>query len=494
MMATMTKTEKALERNRKWRKDPVMFVRDNFAAEPDAWQADVLAAAVVSPRVAMKSCKGPGKTCVLAWLIWWFMATRRHPKVACTSISGANLDDCLWNELAYWQNKSEFLRAAFVWKKTRIYAKDHPETWWCSARQWSQSADKDKQADTLAGLHGKHLLFVLDEAGGIPDGVMAAAEAALATGGDTKIVMAGNPTQVSGPLWRACTEEADLWHVTEITGDPDDPKRSPRVSKEWAETQIRKYGKDNPWVLVNVFGKFPPSAINTLLGPEDIAPAFGKHLKNEEYSWDAKLIGVDVARFGDDRTVITPRQGRAAAKPIVMRGARTDEIAARVAKLHKEMGAQGVMVDGTGGWGAGVIDALRLAGVPVFEINSSSAATDPRYFNLRAEMHFKLAEWVKTGGSLAPEEEYKRELTAPTYTFQGGKFRLEAKDQIKERLGESPDMADSLALTFAIDVVPELHPLSPLGRQVQVDKVETEWDPQEMAGAMADLDWDPKDM
>jgi len=204
--------------------------------------------------MAMKACKGPGKTAILAWVSWLFLATRPHPKIAATSVSGDNLSDNLWSEMAKWQGKSKFLKEMFVWTKTRIFAKHHPETWFMSARSWSKAADPSKQADTLAGLHADYIMFILDEVGGIPDAIVATAEAALATGIECKLVMAGNPTQTSGPLYRACTKEKHLWWNISITSDPEDPKRTPRVSIEWAKQQIEKYGRDNPWVLVNAFG------------------------------------------------------------------------------------------------------------------------------------------------------------------------------------------------------------------------------------------------
>jgi hypothetical protein len=384
----------------KWKADPVLFVADNFKATPDPWQHDFLQAIGKEHQIALKACKGPGKTCGLAWGIWWFASTRVHPKMAATSISRDNLSDCLWTELAKWQNASEFLSAAFRWTRTRIEAKDHPETWWMSARAWSRSADSNQQADTLAGLHGDSLLFVLDEVGSIPDSVMAAAEAGRSTGGDTHIWMAGNPTEVSGPLYRACTDEADKWFTIEITGDPDDPRRSPRISKEWARDQIKKYGRDNPWVLVNVFGRFPPAALNALLGPEDVTAAIDRHLTKDQYEWAAKILGIDVARFGDDRTVLVMRHGLASFEPKIMRNARTEEIAGVAAQMIHKHEIDAVMVDGTGGYGAGVIDALRVLGVEVHEVQASGKATDERYYNKRAECHFKLADWVKSGGAI----------------------------------------------------------------------------------------------
>ena len=99
---------------------------------------------------------------------------------------------------------------------------------------------------------------------------MTTAEAVLATGIECKVVQAGNPTHLSGPLYRACTTDRHLWHVITITGDPDNPKRSPRISLEWATQQIASWSRESPWVMVNVLGEFPPASIDALLGIEDV--------------------------------------------------------------------------------------------------------------------------------------------------------------------------------------------------------------------------------
>src|SRR6185312_13307824 len=115
---------------RLWRENPPAFVREVFGVTPDPWQDDVLSAFPSQQRVAMKACKGPGKTAVEAWLGWNFLLTRPHPKVAATSITKDNLADNLWTEMAKWQHKSPLLKSAFEWTKTRIFARQHPETWW----------------------------------------------------------------------------------------------------------------------------------------------------------------------------------------------------------------------------------------------------------------------------------------------------------------------------------------------------------------------------
>lgn len=461
---------------RRWRQDTVAFVTECLKAEPDRWQLDVLRAFNDNRRIGMKACKGPGKTAVLAWLIWCFLATRPHPKIAATSISRDNLADGLWTELAHWQSRSPFLKARFEVKKTRVEAIDHPETWWASARSWAKGADQTQQANTLAGLHADYLLFVLDEVGGIPDAVMAAAEAGLATGKETKILMAGNPTHLEGPLYRASTTERHLWWLIEITADPDDPNRTPRVSVEWAREQIDKYGPDNPWVLVNVFGRFPPASLNTLLGPDEVSEAMRRHLKEDAYAFSQKRIGVDPARFGDDRTVLAPRQGLAWRPPVILRNADTTAIAARLIAGKVRWGSELEFVDDTGGYGAGVIDNLRVAGYSPQAINASGKPIDSRFFNKRAECWWEMAQAVKRGAALPPIPSLQRELTTPTYTLWKGKLRLEEKDQIKKRLGYSPDIADAYSQTFALPDMPGnlLSPHREGGRQ---NFAATEFDP-----------------
>jgi phage terminase large subunit len=471
----------AARRIREWRGNAVKFAYDRFGFIPDSWQETFLGK-LADPdvqRMALKACKGPGKTAVLAIAIWWFLQTQgevgNHPKGAATAISKDNLKDNLWTELAAWRNRDEYTQRAFEWTKERIFARDHPETWYFSARAWAKSAKQDEQANTLAGLHAKYLMFVLDESGGIPDSVMVAADAGLSTyqaGHWIKILQAGNPTHLSGPLYRACTTEKHLWAAPhgltiEITGDPDDPRRSSRISVKWAREQIEKYGRDNPWVLVNVFGKFPPASMNALLGPDDCSASMSRHWREDAYNWAAKILGVDVARFGDDRTVLFPRQGLAAFAPVVMRNARTNEIAARIAIAHQKWKPDAIFVDDTGGWGAGVIDACLLANLPVIGVNASGRSTNPRYFNKRSENYFDTAEWVKSGGALPNVPELTSELVAHTYWFHEGKMRLAEKDQVKQELnGHSPDYSDALALTFSMPIEPGrpvlVHPITGL--------------------------------
>jgi hypothetical protein len=319
-----------------------------------------------------------------------------------------------------------------------------------SARTWAKSADPASLGQTLAGLHSDHILFLLDESGGIPDAVMATAEAALASCVEGHIVQAGNPTHLDGPLYRACTSERRLWHLVEITGDPDDARRSTRISAQWAREQIEKYGRDNPWVLVNVFGRFPPSSLDTLIGPDECAEATKRAYRAEDIAEQPRVLGVDVARFGDDSSVIYPRQGLLAFPPIKVRNIDGTQGAGLVARKWEEWQADACFIDDTGGFGSSWIDNLRRLGRDPVGIAFSGRAADPRYDNKRTEMYFAAVDWIRRGGAL-PEgsQELIAALIRTTYSFRGDRLLLEPKDQVKARLGYSPDDADAFVLTFA---------------------------------------------
>lgn len=442
----------SVSRLKVWRERPDVFVREVFGATPDPWQDEVLKAFPHKPRIALKASKGPGKSCLEAWLAWNFLLTRPHPKIAATSISGDNLRDGLWTEMAKWRQASPLIKETFVWQKERIFAKDHPDTWWMAARQWSKSADPSSLGNTLAGLHADYIMFILDESGGFPDAIMASAEAALSSCIEGHIVQAGNPTHLEGPLYRACTSERDQWHVVEITSDPDNPLRSPRVKVEWAREQIKAYGRDNPWVLVNVFGQFPPSSFNALIGPDEIKQAFARRYREPDFERQPRVLGVDVARFGDDSSIIFPRQGLQAFKPLQYRNVNGTQGAELCLRKWNDFQADAVFIDNTGGFGASWIDNLIRVGKDPIGIHFSGESSNPQYFNKRTEMAFDLVSWIKRGGALPELPEVEKALSQTTYTFKGEKLLLEPKEDVKMKLGFSPDHLDALMLTFALPV------------------------------------------
>lgn len=480
-MTSAESQKKAKQNIRRWREHPAQMVRELFGVQPDPWQEELLETYGKHPRSAGSACKGPGKTAGLAWIAWNFLLTRPHPKVPCTSITGDNLRDGLWAELAKWRHRSPLLQQAFEWTKTRIFAKDHPETWFASARSWARDADPTAMANTLAGLHEDYILFLIDEVSEMPQGVVAAAEATLSGGKEAHVVVMGNPTRTDGPLWNACKTERHLWNVVHITGDPDDPNRSPRIDINEARRMIEKYGRDSYIVRVNILGEFPLQQANKLIGPEQVAAAMSRHVSLDLYGHRAKVLGVDCARFGDDASIILPRQGRAVWRPREFRGLRTNELGDQVLRYVDEWSKKkddaGRLIPVTkvfideGGLGAGVVDHCVARGYAkvVEGVNFGAKAIESeRFENRRAEMYWKASEALKGAGEALPNlPMLAEELQAPTYWFdKKQRICLESKDDIKARLGRSPDYADAYVLTHAAPVAdPEPEDFVPYAAQ-----------------------------
>lgn len=449
---------------REWRANPIKFVEENFHAKPDHWQAEALIAFADTTdkrneRIALKACVGPGKSTVLAWSMLNFLLcygdVGNHPKAAALSITEDNLRTNLWVEYAKWMQRSSLLSRMFVHTRERLFAKDHPADWFVVARSFPQKADKATLGRTLSGIHSDFTYFQIDEAGEMPVEILQAAEQAMSTGKWCKIMMAGNPMSVDGALYQAAEKQKHNWRVITITGDPDNPLRSSRIKMEFAKEQIALWGRENPWVMFSILGEFPLQSVNKLLGEDDVKAAMSREIFKDAYCNSDKRIGVDVARFGDDRTVIFNRQGLAWGSPKIMRNARTNEIADQIVHMDYTYQADQIAVDDTGGWGAGVIDQLLLMGKSPLSINFSSKAIDTEHFyNRRAEMWWNMAEAIKRGAVLPAMPELTKELTSASYVIDKGKIRLEEKAQVKMRLGVSPDLGDAAALMYCTPDAP----------------------------------------
>jgi hypothetical protein len=205
-------------------------------------------------------------------------------------------------------------------------------------------------------------------------------------------------------------------------------------------------------VLVNVFGKFPPASIDSLIGPDECRAATLRAWRPEDIAHSARVLGVDVARFGDDQSVIFPRQGLVAFPPLRFRNIDGTQGAGAVARKWEDWAADACFIDDTGGFGSSWIDNLMRLGRTPIGIAFSGKANDPRYDNKRTEMYFEAVEWIRRGGQLPPgsaSHELIAAMSQTTYSFRGDRLLLEPKEQVKARLGYSPDDADAFALTFA---------------------------------------------
>lgn len=194
---------------------------------------------------------------------------------------------------------------------------------------------------------------------------------------------------------------------------------------------------------------FSAAGDDQLLSLTDVETAARRVYTPGSMDYAPRILGVDPARFGDDRSVIFPRQGLQSFNPLVYRGIDNMELAARVIAKMEDWKPDAVFIDVGGG--AGIIDRIRQLGYDVVEVNFGGRATNALYANKRAEMWYEMADWIKNGGSIPNDNTFKLELATPTYRYDtSNRIILESKDDIKKRLPNagSPDLADALALTF----------------------------------------------
>lgn len=465
-----------------WLRDPVLFGYEVCGFVPDPFQAETLWAMAEQDRpIALPAAKGAGKSAVLAIGIWWALTLFPQMKGAATSVSGDNLRDNLWAELALWYSRSPLLQRLFETSSTYIRSREAPETWFFSARTWPKSADENELGKTLAGIHADHTLFVVDEAGGVPEAIGRAAEGALANadpaaGRTARYWLAGNTTRRDSLLGAAKLKYADHYWIRHLTGDPDDPKRAPRISLDWARNQIEQYGRDDPFVCINVLAQFPASALHTLIGEGEIDAARRRRYREEQYSWAPVALGVDPAQEGDDRFVTQARQGLMAFPPKIRRNLRTETAISAVAADAKDCGASVIFIDVTGGMGAPIADGLEHLGFRAVRVNFGGQSADPLYLNKRAEMYTAAKAWLDEGGALPDLDVYLDLAAVQKGVTPSGKMVLEPKDAVKRRLGRSPDVADALVLTFAAPMMAPLAGAMGIPGQPNVGRIRTEYD------------------
>lgn len=218
-----------------------------------------------------------------------------------------------------------------------------------------------------------------------------------------------------------------------------------RVAELRADMSENKFGQE-------MLCDFSASSDDVLIPLPLVDEAMSRTYQEHQYGWAPLVLGVDVARFGDDSSVLFFRRGLVAETPIVCKGLDNMALADRIAYEMRERKPQAVFIDAGGG--AGVIDRLRQLGQTVTEVpfGGRPGRTD-RYVNRRVEMWDEMRHWLEGGGALPRDESLKAELTAPTYSFDAaGRMKLEPKEDVKERLLRSPDKADALALSFAAPV------------------------------------------
>ena len=303
--------------------------------------------------------------------------------------------------------------------------------------------------EALAGVHSENVMLVIDEASGVPEAVFESAAGSM-SGHNATTILTGNPTRVSGLFYETHHRLRDDWFTMHVSC-----LDSPRVSDDFVREMKDRYGEGSPAYHVRVLGNFPPAEDDTVIPMELVEAALNAEITVAE---DARAVwGLDVARHGNDSSVLCKRQGPVVHPLKVWQGLDLMQLVGAVKIEFDTMPPSKrpveIIVDSIG-LGAGVLDRLRELGLPARGLNvSERAASSAIYANMRAELWFKAKEWLEGRDVKLPrDEKLVGELTAPRYSFMSsGKIKVESKDDMKKRGLKSPDRADAVCLSLASD-------------------------------------------
>ena len=394
--------------------------------------------------IAVASGKGIGKSAEVGMIIEWAMSTCVDCKVILTANTDPQLRTKTWPEVCKWFNlainKHWFLVEG---ESITIRNPAHKRLWRCDRITWNE-----KNPEAFAGLHnlGKRILIIFDEASSIADKIWEVTEGAL-TDENTEIIWLafGNPTRTNGRFRECFGKFKHRWKTFQI-----DAREVEGTNKAEFQRQVEDYGVDSDHVRIWVRGEFP-RASSTQLIPTDIV-ADARKYKAQGYERLPKVLSVDVARFGDDQTIIGWRQGR---KSVILgkyRGLDNVQVAERVIAFMEKEKPDATVVDGDG-LGSGVVDQIRNRGFghKLFEFHGAQRANDSdKYFNRRAEVWGLMRDWLQAGAEIPDDPELEVDLTSPEYLYSPKQqIQLEKKEDMKRRGLASPDCGDFLAMSFA---------------------------------------------
>lgn len=442
---------------------PVEFVEDIIGATPDEQQAPILRSVAANPMTSVRSGHGVGKSTIEAWAVIWFLSTRPFPKIPCTAPTQHQLYDILWAEINKWLRNNPALANEIKWTNEKVYMKGQREEWFAVARTASNP-------DALQGFHAEDVLYIIDEASGVNDKIFEPVLGALSTPG-ARLLMCGNPTQLSGFFFDSHHKNRANYSAFHIDG-----RKSSRVSDEYVQMIVNMYGEDSDVFRVRVAGEFP-------LQEDDIfipLPLIEKSIMTEyrpRIKPDLIHIGCDVARFGNDKTIIGYKTDEKAVLHKKRYGQDTMKTADDIIMLGEELVERykldpmsddliPVKVD-DGGVGGGVVDRLRQikANDPkrfwwldVVPVTFGTRIKHKYYYDSTTYMMSVVKSLLsphdaETGKPkpieliLPDDNDLVAQLSSRKYFItDNSKMRIESKEAVKKRGLPSPDEADCLLL------------------------------------------------
>lgn len=449
----------ALELYGKMQKSPLFFIQQMWGLVPErdnakfikgkhiTWQQEDLLLAVENAisgnkptRITVKSGHGTGKTSTIAWLILWYLFCFKDSQIPCTAPTADQMFDVLWKELAKWHAlMPSDIRDKYEWSTSYLRFLESPNTWFARAKTARKEAP-----EALAGVHGDYVMFIIDEASGVPEEIFNTAEGAL-TNKNILVIMVSNPTRLIGYFYDSHHKDKDAWQVLHFNSE-----KSPIVDNTYMDRIASKHGKDSDEYRIRVLGEFPQEDSVDSKGYVPLLVQGDLHKTFDFRMFGNKRLGVDPSGEGSDVTSWVLRDKFKAMIVAQEKVSTTQSIAQKTLTLMQQFDVKGsnVFLDNFG-IGANIAQEMALTGTRITAVNVGEQARDAtRYINKRAEAYWNLRVWLKSGGELIESEEWLELLGIRYRAELSGKLKIMSKREMKDVGIASPNFADALMLTF----------------------------------------------
>lgn len=429
-----------MESQLKIRNNPDKFFRDVLGFEPWEKQMEVMEALKNNKKVSVRSCNGAGKTYLLPRIAMWYLAAFAPAMVINTAPTWRQVENQFWR----------YFRKAHATAKIPLSG-NLLKTKFEIDENWFAMGVSVRKTEDFQGWHNPNVLVIIDEASGVSPVIFEAVNGVISGGENTRLLLMGNPNQNQGDFHDSFTDPTfKQIHISAYDLPNVKEKRHviPGLSTwEWVQDMKKKYGEDHDVFRIRVKGEPPIKGTDILIPVNLVADAIDA--EREEYG-DDEVIGLDVARFGDDNSAFAYRKGNKAKVLEVILNNDLMDLAGRAKKYLKEFKKAKLVIDL--GMGAGVYDRLKEQPDVADRVYGANFGGEPNdkenYLNMRAEAYDTAKNWLKDGILENHEDWYQ--LCKPKYKLTSkGQLQLEAKADMKKRGVSSPDVGDAFVLTLA---------------------------------------------
>jgi phage terminase large subunit len=463
--------------SRGWRDDPVGFFRQILGVEPWSKQVEIIEAVRDHPRVSVASGHKVSKSHTAAGIGLWYYSSFEDARVVMSSTTARQVDQILWRELKMLRARGgrcssckredpDGLRIARPCPHSALISGEIGEL----ARTGLKSDDfrevvgfTAKEAEAVAGISGRNLLYIIDEASGVPDEIFEAIEGNRA--GGARIVLFSNPTRTTGEFFESFHKKADFYKTIRVSSEETPNVTSGKVlipglaTREWIDEKRAEWGEDSPLYKVRVRGEFALSEDGKIFSVHAITQA---ELRWPETEATGRLfVGIDPAGASGmgDESAFAVRRGMKLLALHTRRGlseeAHVAEILGLISSHALPRETPVVVVDREGPIGSALFGRLRShveqhpGTADVVGMRSSDRAMRKPgiYDRARDELAANLEQWMRDGGAILSDVRLAEELHSLEWEQSvNGKLKVTRKTDLRKTLGRSPDRYDALAL------------------------------------------------